>query len=111
MSPAHTKAAGWGHLELDALGTVAAHDICYWRLLCVCAPRGGKRLLIGSRHEDHPQRMLGRGSQPARCQVRDKKGATGVIQCCEPGNTETESKDRAFLAENGQLLKIREGGY
>lgn len=57
--------------------------------------------------------MLGKGSQPARCQVRDKKGATGVTLCRKPGrDMETDSRDRIhFRQRNGQCLKIREGGY
>lgn len=57
--------------------------------------------------------MLGKGCQPARCQVRDKKGVTGVIQYRKPGRaTETDSRDRVhFRQQNGQCLKIREGGY
>ena len=56
--------------------------------------------------------MLGKGSQPARCQVRDKKRATGVIQCRKPGRAmETDSRDRIhFRQQNGQCLKFREGG-
>lgn len=57
--------------------------------------------------------MLGKGSQPARCQVRDKKGAMGLIQCRKPGrDMETDSRGRIhFRQRNGQCLKIREGGY
>lgn len=54
------------------------------------------------------QRMRGRGSQPARHQVRDKKELTGAIQRA----AEMDSRDRLhFLQPNGQCLEIREGGY
>lgn len=67
---------------------------------------------MGSRHEEHSQRMLGRGSQPARCQARDKKGVTGAIQ--RWGHRDRHQGQTAFLhfrQQNGQCLEIREGGY
>lgn len=66
----------------------------------MCASRGGE-WLIGSRHEEQPQRMLGKGRQPAGYQVRDKKGATGrrysVLQAGQ-GYRDRQQGQNTFLA-------------
>lgn len=56
--------------------------------------------------------MLGRGSQSARCQVRDKTGMAGAIQWWE--HRDRQQGQTTFLHFRQQIrqsLEIREGGY